>query len=252
MKRLQERLDAEVALRNSCDELSIDKPDPLMIARDFGDECNALTCALFAYGNVRAIVSFLRSLDKGLIDQDEASITCAVEGKYYRFQNSADIAQWLITLRRLKLNGGVEKSFRVGYEKGGVSEGVDSLIEELYDLNPYRSKGYTFLIGKPIKKTASPSAMKRILMYLRWMVREDNLDMGLWNVMPASELIMPLDTHTFTVASRLGLLKRKQCDLKAALELTETLRKFDPLDPIKYDFALYRLGQEKVLFKEDE
>lgn len=251
MKHLQERLDREVAFRNHAEELSFEKPDPLMVARDFGDECNALTCALFAYGNARAIVSFLRSFDKGLIDLDEDSIVRAVEGKYYRFQSTSDIAQWFITLRRLKLSGGVESSFKIGYEKGGILEGLDSLIETLYELNTYRSKGYTFLIGKPIKKSSSPSAMKRILMYLRWMVRYDQLDMGLWSVMSASELIMPLDTHTFTVASRLGLLKRKQCDLKAALELTETLRKFDPLDPIKYDFALYRLGQEKIVFKED-
>jgi len=247
MKQLKERLDAEVAFRNCSAELSIKKPDPLMIARDFGDECNALTCALFAYGNVRAIVGFLRSLDEGLIDLEEEAIVQKVEGKYYRFQNTDDIAQWFITLRRLKLNGGVEEAFREGYEKGGVLDGLDTLIETLYDLNPYRSKGYTFLIGKPIKKSSSPSAMKRILMYLRWMVRHDALDMGLWSIMPPSELIMPLDTHTFHVSHTLGLLTRKQCDLKAALELTENLRSFDPLDPIKYDFALYRLGQEGII-----
>jgi len=247
MKQLKKRLDAEVALRNCMEELSIEKPDPLMIAREFGDECNALTCALFAYGNVRAIVAFLCSLEDGLLDLDEEAIVPAVKGKYYRFQNSEDIAQWFITLKRLKLHGGVEETFRVGYEKGGILEGLDVLIETLYDLNSYRSKGYTFLIGKPIKKSSSPSAMKRILMYLRWMVRHDALDMGLWSVMPPSELIMPLDTHTFKVAHKLGLLMRKQCDLKAALELTKNLRDFDPLDPIKYDFALYRLGQEGII-----
>lgn len=89
--------------------------------------------------------------------------------------------------------------------------------------------------------------MKRWMMYLRWMVRKDSLDMGLWKVMNPSELIMPLDTHTFTLSQKLGLLGRKQCDLKAALELTEMLRTFDPNDPIKYDFALYRLGQEGII-----
>ena len=89
--------------------------------------------------------------------------------------------------------------------------------------------------------------MKRWMMYLRWMVRHDTLDMGLWGTVSPSELIMPLDTHTFNVSKKLGLLSRNQCDLKAAMELTETLRKFDPSDPIKYDFALYRLGQEKLI-----
>lgn len=247
MKDLKKRLDKEVEIRNCSDELSLDKPDPLMIARDFGDECNALTCAVFAYGNVRAIVGFLHSLGAGLLDLEEADISQAVEGKYYRFQTNEDIAQWFVTLKRLRHNGGVEKAFSVGYARGGVLEGLDSLIETLYDLNSYRSKGYSFLIGSPIGSSNNASAMKRWMMYLRWMVRHDALDMGLWSVMTPSELIMPLDTHTFKVAHALGLLRRKQCDLKAALELTQNLQKFDPLDPIKYDFALYRLGQEKII-----
>ena len=247
MKELKARLDTEVALRNSANELSSEKPDPLMIARTTRDECHALTCALFAYGNVSAIVAFLASLEPSWIDADEQFITQAVQGKYYRFQNSEDIAQWLIALGRLKRQGGVEKTFKLGYSNDGVLGGVSALIETLYDLNAYRSQGYTFLIGKPIKSIAGTSAMKRWIMYLRWMVRHDSLDMGLWSVMNPSELIMPLDTHTFSLSQKLGLLQRRQCDLKAALELTETLRSFDPNDPIKYDFALYRLGQEGVI-----
>ncbi|MCX6073381.1 MAG: TIGR02757 family protein [Campylobacterales bacterium] len=245
MKTLKIRLDAEVALRNCTEELCESKPDPLMIAREVGDEYHALTCALFAYGNVRAIVELLRSFDARWIDESEEEILRATQGHYYRFQNREDIAQWFITLGRLKRNGGVEERFKQGYERGGVLEGLSHLIDTLYDLNSYRSTGYTFLIGKPIKKISGTSAMKRWMMYLRWMVRHDTLDMGVWSCVCPSELIMPLDTHTFSVSKRLGLLQRNQCDLKAALELTETLRGFDPIDPIKYDFALYRLGQEK-------
>lgn len=247
MRELKIRLDAQVSLRNCADELSDDKPDPLMIAREAGDEYHALTCALFAYGNVRAIVSLLRSFDVRWIDGSEEEIARATVGKYYRFQNTEDIMQWFITLRRLKRLGGVEKIFSVGYAQGGVLEGLSHLIEMLYDINPYRSTGYTFLIGKPIKKISGTAAMKRWMMYLRWMVRHDTLDMGLWSTVSPSELIMPLDTHTFNVSKKLGLLSRNQCDLKAAMELTETLRGFDPSDPIKYDFALYRLGQEKLI-----
>lgn len=246
MTALKARLDAEVALRNSTNELSIEKPDPLMIARITREECHALSCALFAYGNVQAIVAFLASLDPCWIDADEDYITQAVKGKYYRFQTSEDIAQWLITLGRLKHQGGVEETFGRGYQKDGVLGGISCVIETLYDLNSYRSQGYTFLIGKPIKRIAGTSAMKRWMMYLRWMVRNDSLDMGLWTVMPPHELIMPLDTHTFSLSQKLGLLQRKQCDLKAALELTDTLRSFDSNDPVKYDFALYRLGQEGI------
>jgi uncharacterized protein (TIGR02757 family) len=246
MKTLKARLDAEVALRDSSSELSDEKPDPLMIARIHRDECHALTCALFAYGNVQSIVAFLSSLDAGLIDSDEEHIAQETSGKYYRFQNSEDIAQWHITLGRLKALGGVEETFKIGYDKDGVLGGITTVIEKLYDLNAYRSQGYTFLIGKPIKRIAGTSAMKRWMMYLRWMVRKDSLDMGLWNIVSPSELIMPLDTHTFSVSKKLGLLQRRQCDLKAALELTDMLRTLDPDDPIKYDFALYRLGQEGI------
>jgi len=85
------------------------------------------------------------------------------------------------------------------------------------------------------------------MMYLRWMVRKDNLDLGLWSKIDKKDLLLPLDTHTFKVSERLGLLKRKTYDMKAAIEITNRLRQFDKEDPIKYDFALYRLGQEKIV-----
>ena len=79
------------------------------------------------------------------------------------------------------------------------------------------------------------------------MVRDDNLDMGLWKNVDKKDLILPLDTHTFKVSQKLGLLTRKTYDLKSAILITEKLKEFDENDPIKYDFAIYRLGQEKIL-----
>lgn len=239
-------LDAEVEARNCNDELCEERPDPLMVARRSKDEHHALTCALFAYGNVKAIVSFLSSMDHGLVDTDETHLRRSLEGKYYRFQSNEDIVQWFITLKALKASGGAEKVFMDGYKDGFIA-GLNSLITMIYDLNSYRSKGYEFLITKPIDSIAKASAMKRWMMYLRWMVRCDELDMGLWSAVSPSDLIMPLDTHTFNVSRSLGLLKRAQCDLRSAIELTEKLKEFDPYDPLKYDFALYRIGQEKVL-----
>jgi uncharacterized protein (TIGR02757 family) len=93
----------------------------------------------------------------------------------------------------------------------------------------------------------SAGTYKRYFMYLRWMVRKDELDMGLWSKIDKKDLLMPLDTHTFKVSQKLGLLKRKTYDMRATLELTESLKSFDITDPIKYDFALYRLGQEKIV-----
>ena len=111
-------------------------------------------------------------------------------------------------------------------------------------LNAHSSHGYNFLLGNaPCGKLAA-SPLKRWNLYLRWMVRKDMLDLGLWSEVDRAQLIVPLDTHTFAVGKRLGLLRRKSYDLGAALELTESLKQLDPHDPVKYDFALYRIGQE--------
>ncbi len=83
-------------------------------------------------------------------------------------------------------------------------------------------------------------------MFLRWMVRKDALDLGLWKNIHTKDLILPLDTHTFNVSLKLGLLDRTTYDLQSALLITQKLKTFDANDPIKYDFALYRLGQEKI------
>lgn len=251
MKEIETYLNAHVETRNCADELCEERPDPLMVARRYSDQHHALTCALFAYGSAKAIVSFLSSLDPESIYKDEKELRAAVEGKYYRFQTHEDIVQWFRTLKALNDAGGAEKHFMSGYRQGGVLEGLSGLIRLLYDLNSYRSQGYEFLIGKPIDSVAKASAMKRWMMYLRWMVRCDELDLGLWRGVDRRDLIMPLDTHTFSVSRSLGLLKRSQCDLRAAIELTETLKQFDPNDPLKYDFALYRIGQEKILRDEN-
>ncbi|GAB3549208.1 TIGR02757 family protein [Spirosoma fluminis] len=99
---------------------------------------------------------------------------------------------------------------------------------------------------KHIATPARNSSCKRLLMFLRWMVRQDDrgVDFGLWTRLQPSQLIMPIDVHVNRVARLLGLLHRPQTDWKAALELTEALRQFDPLDPVKYDFALFGLGVE--------
>ena len=80
-------------------------------------------------------------------------------------------------------------------------------------------------------------------MWLRWMVRKSDIDLGLFDKISPSALILPLDTHTHKVSLKIGLCSRKSYDYKAAFEITQNLRQFDPQDPIKYDFAIYRLGQ---------
>lgn len=107
---------------------------------------------------------------------------------------------------------------------------------------PHRTKKH---ISSPLQK----STCKRLNMFLRWMVRHDDkgVDFGIWKVLKPKDLICPCDVHVDRVGRLLGLIYRKQTDWLTAIELTENLKQFDPNDPVKYDFALFGLGVEKIL-----
>ncbi len=243
---LHELLEAEASRRNDPKELSSQRPDPLLVAREQDDERAVLLCALFGYGNAVKIVQFLRSLDFSLLDADEGQIEKELSKSYYRFQSGKDVIEIFKTLRRVE-RGRMEEEFMKGYSKEGrVIDGVFELIELFYRLNPYESRGYRFLTGSVPKNMKPSSPYKRWMMFLRWMVRKDALDLGRWSAVKRSDLVIPLDTHTFQVGRKLGLLKRKSYDWKAAVELTESLKRFSADDPVKYDFALYRIGQERL------
>ena len=240
-------LDKEVNARNNISELSYEKPDPLFIASKYQDESIALICALFAYGNAGLIVKFLDSFDFSLLESSEENIRETLSSHYYRFQKSEDVVALFIALKRLKEVESIESIFYRGYKKEeNILDGLWHFIDTLKNVHPHKSRGYDFLVGSLPKKVSASGTYKRYMMFLRWMVRKDALDMGLWSKIDKKDLLMPLDTHTFKVSQRLGLLKRKTYDMKASIELTDTLRTFDAKDPIKYDFALYRLGQEKL------
>ncbi len=245
---IKQRLDKESSKRNMVGELTYDKPDPLMVATRHKDEYIGLICALFAYGNAKQIVKFLDSLEFDLLDTDDNKIKSELSNHYYRFQNSDDVSTIFIALKRLRESSTVEDIFHEGYNiKGDILDGLWLFIDKLRSVMPRESHGYNFLTGRIPKRISSAGTYKRYLMYLRWMVRDDNIDLGLWKKIPQSALLMPLDTHTFNVSKKLGLLNRKSCDMKASIELTQKLREFDPDDPIKYDFALYRIGQEGLV-----
>lgn len=245
---IKEKLDAEVEKRNRVDEISVDKLDPIIVAHRYKESTISLICALFSYGNVKQIVKFLDSLNFSLLSKSDNEIRNSLSKHYYRFQTSEDIIALFIALKRLNKSSSLEKIFTSAYSKEKhVIDGINEIIMTLQSLYPYTSRGYTFLLSKVTTKTKGTGALKRWMMFLRWMVREDNIDMGLWKSIDKQDLIIPLDTHTFHVSRKLGLLKRKTYDLQAAIELTEKLKSFDANDPLKYDFALYRIGQEKLL-----
>ncbi|XPV69780.1 MAG: TIGR02757 family protein [Halarcobacter sp.] len=252
--KIKELLDKEVICRDSICELSYEKPDPLLVASRYKDEYAILLCALFAYGKASLIVKFLDSFDFSLLDEREEKIEKELDRFYYRFQNNQDIKNIFIAFRRLKQEDSLNSFFYETYKKDNcVLDGIDNVIKKINSKIQYTSQGFTFLVSSPLKrdkngfiKEIGNAPYKRWNMFLRWMVRDDSLDMGLWKNIDKKNLILPLDTHTFKVSQKLGLLDRKTYDLKSAILVTNKLKEFDINDPIKYDFALYRIGQEKL------
>lgn len=247
MNKLKKLLDLELKRKNTLQNLS-QTPDPLQIARNFTNPQICLICALFSYGNATQIVKFLKSLNFDLLNLSENAIKKEIicQNLLYRFQNPQDVAEIFVLFKRAK-NLDFEEIISKSMQNG-IIHGINALICELYKLNNYRSQGYEFFLGKAFKKEPK-SPYKRYNMWLRWVVRNQDIDLGLFKKINPSNLIIPLDTHTHKVSQKIGLCKRKSYDFKAALEITENLRKFDPFDPIKYDFAIYRIGQSKQVIK---
>lgn len=254
-------------------EFSQNSPDPILRAKDFANDKNAdkiaLFCALFAYGNARAILKFLQNYD--FFDYPKFS----KNKKPYRFQNASEISAFAQVLFSPTFELKLEflKGFNAEISSelgdifsgnarilGGIKSAQSALFAALKEKGLNENAALKFLIGEPNSKT---SPRKRWNMFLRWAVRSDKVDYGFWRSLnidsiesskkslkfpTARDLILPLDTHTFKNCQKLGLIKRKSYDLKAALEATQSLREICEEDPIKYDFALYRLGQMKIDF----
>lgn len=155
----------------------------------------------------------------------------------HRTFNADDLQFFILGLRSIyeKSKNGLEEAFNIGKTMGERIYGFRQKMLEI----PHEQRS-----EKHISNPLSGSASKRINMYLRWMVRSDNkgVDFGLWKGISPSELYIPLDVHTGNVARKLGLIIRKANDWKALEELMANVRKFDPEDPCKYDYALFGLG----------
>ena len=252
---LKELFETEYLKRNNSLELSLDKPDPLLVACMQKNQYAILLCALYGYGNAKQIVKFLSSLDFSLLDSNEKEIKRSLKNRYYRFQNNDDVIQSFISLSRISQEFDLEELFFQGYKKEhNMIDGIDSFLDTLLGVNKYQSYGYNFLFSKKVKRDAKNkilykqnSPYKRYNMFFRWMIRKDNLDLGLWKKFNPVDLILPLDTHTYKISKKIGLLEKGSYNLESAYKITQKLKLFDKKDPIKYDFALYRIGQEKIV-----
>jgi uncharacterized protein (TIGR02757 family) len=157
---------------------------------------------------------------------------------YYRTFNGIDLLYFLKALKNIySKHGGMEILF--------TQHAADNLHDSITEFRTiFFELEHNERTKKHVSNPASGSAAKRLHMMLRWLVRKDNsgVDFGLWKEIDPSQLSIPLDIHSGNTARKLGLLNRKQNDLRAVRELDSVCRIFDPNDPAKYDFALFGLG----------
>ena len=166
----------------------------------------------------------------------------------YRFNETMDIICLLFIIHELlRKYLSLEKAFKRYYvpNSPNTGNGITGLISEIMSINTAKvygenihPKGLTQFFPSPEKG----SACKRINLFLRWMIRDKDIDFGLWKGIPKNKLVIPLDTHLARISRCLGFTERTSSDWKAALEITEALKRLDPEDPLRYDFALCHHG----------
>ncbi len=246
--QLKEYLDAKVEQYNVPDFIP---HDPIQIPHLFTEkkdiELAGFLVATISWGNRKSIINNSNKL-MDLMDHAPADFILNHEpedldrfnGFVHRTFNSEDCKTFIRSLKNIELeHSGLENAFAKAYtEKGHLQQAISRFKEMFFEIEhlPRTQKH----VSDPLKN----SSAKRINMFLRWMVRQDNagVDFGIWNQIPMSALSLPLDVHTGNIARKLKMLKRKQNDGKAVAELDNYLRKLDPNDPVKYDFALFGVG----------
>jgi uncharacterized protein (TIGR02757 family) len=244
---LKEFLDAKVIQYNHPKFI---ESDPIQIPHQFNAkediEVAGFLTATIAWGNRKSIINnaskLMNLLDNAPHDfviNHRASDLEKLEPFVHRTFNGRDCIQFIKSLQNIyKNHKGLEAVFVKHAESRSLQASISKFKSTFFEIEhlPRTQKH----VSDPLRN----SAAKRINMMLRWFIRNDNtgVDFGIWKRLSPSQLSCPLDVHSGNVARKLGLLKRKQNDAKALLELDTALRKLDPNDPVKYDFALFGLG----------
>lgn len=227
-------------------------PDPLLFPRRYSNskdvEAAAFISSSFALGRVGCIINFLEEVFNileapvmGLTKRSEKEIESDFKKLKYRFYSGADIVNFFKGLRLIYINyGSLENCFNTGYKIYKLSDDrVAAVISGLAAIADAinTTKGKQNIVADP----HGGSACKRLFLFLRWVVRSDNIDPGGWTL-PTSDLIIPLDTHITKIGRLLKLTNRKSADLKTAIDITTKLKELDANDPVKYDFSMSRIG----------
>lgn len=234
------------------------KDDPIQFPHrysNFNDiELVGFISSLFAYGNRKI---FIKKLDElfgymqnepvNFIKNGDFSILKANDFNY-RFSKPKDIIELFTILSKLyNSSNGLSELFSFGFNNKNIEIMMQSVVDYFY-ANAKSDVGHGFyhLLPNPRKQCA----MKRMNMFLRWMVRKSEVDLGVWEFIPKSELLIPLDVHVARLSREMELIvTNKSNNMKAVKELTSNLRLFDKNDPVKYDFAIFGKGIEESLSK---
>lgn len=225
-------------------------PDPLEFLHLYSTpadiEIAGLIASSMAYGRVAQILKNVRRVLDALGDSPSDHIARAsnrqlrgeLDGIKHRFTTGRHIADMLaLASDACAKYGSLKACFLKHFSAADdtVLSAVEGFIE---DINPANGECF-YLLPSPCRG----SACKRMNLFLRWMARKDSIDPGVWSrEVPPAKLVIPLDTHMHRIGLHYGLTKRKQADLKTALEITEGFRAISPDDPVKYDFSLTRFG----------
>lgn len=231
------------------------EPDPLAAADGYKDEADLevalLFAALFAYGradliqkNAAAILAAMGPSPAGFAEDFKPGARRSwMKGFSYRFHRRADLVALVSAVGEARRRYGSLKNLFLAFDDpcaADILPGISGMARTLRKLSGRNTPAFRSLLADP----AEGSAAKRWNLYLRWMVRRDDVDPGPWNgQVSRSRLVIPLDTHVGRIARLLGMLGRRSDDWKAAVELTGFLRLLDPDDPVKYDFAICSYGK---------
>ncbi|VAX23538.1 hypothetical protein MNBD_NITROSPINAE03-1545 [hydrothermal vent metagenome] len=230
-------------------------PDPLAAVNHFTSrddlETACLIAALFAYGradliqrNVAAIIGSMGKSPARFCEKFRPGTNAGwMKGFVYRFHRRDDLVSLVTAIKKARSkNGSLLKLFLANDNPSAdtILPGLNGMVSALRSYSGRDTQAYRTLLSDP----SAGGASKRWCLFLRWMVRKDDVDPGPWSgKVSRARLVIPLDTHVSRIARQLGMVKRKSNDWKTALELTSFLRRLDPDDPVKYDFAICSYGK---------
>ena len=228
------------------------KEDPVQFIHRYKNkndiELAGFIASLFAYGNRKMFIKTLNQIfekaDNDITNYIKNDDFSNLKGIGYRFSKDYDIIPIFKILNDLYTNSkGLEELFSYSYTQRGekYDHFLANVVDYFYSRAPKTAGlGFYHMIPNP----RNGGAMKRMNMFLRWMIRKSVVDAGIWDFIKPADLYIPLDVHVARQSRKMGLLIRKSNDYQAVKELTFNLKKICPEDPIKYDFAMFAFGVE--------